>query len=95
MKPTLVIHGALATAFTTRRKELLAYGLAELRRNAAAGTLVGEELDRVLNLVEVLSTDLWETRDCLSAVNQLILTSLDASDGASSITKRSLTAPAL
>lgn len=63
------IPGAIAIAFSTRRKQFLTMGLAELRKNAAEGPPSQEEYERVLNALEMATTELWEMQDCTAAMN--------------------------
>lgn len=65
------IPGAIAIAFSTRRKQFLTMGLAELRKNATEGPPSQEEYERVLNALEMATTDLWEMQDCIAAMNSV------------------------
>lgn len=56
------VPGGIVMALATERTEILSVTMRQLRQQAAEGTLVGEELESVLNALEGLCEQLIHER---------------------------------
>lgn len=60
METEKMMHGGIAMAVQTRRKEILRVSIRQLRQQAHDGEITGEDLDLLLNTIEALADALIE-----------------------------------
>lgn len=60
METEKMMHGGIAIAVQTRRKEILGVAMRQLRQQAHDGEVTFEDLDLLLNTIEALANALIE-----------------------------------
>lgn len=60
METEQMMHGGIAMAVQTRRKEILRVSIRQLRQQAHDGEITTEDLDLLLNTIEALANALIE-----------------------------------